>query len=303
MYRRKEREATRAEGEGDFHFCTDGLKGGLIFNSVAEYAFGMFLMGLICIRFSIRIYAFTLMPNHIHIVLHGTGEKCLLIFDYLKRKLSARLVRDGFHALPDNYWFKLTKIETRQQLQNEIIYVLRNPLEKGLGIVGCYLWSSGWVYYSDFPKVLECVPAGNYSKRALTSLLGGEEAIPSDWMINSYVGLMPDSFVDINAVRALFPEPKELQAALVKDYEVIFQIANRLGELAEFGKNELEMIVSQVLQKRFRGQSLNSLTDADKGKLIIILNREFGLNSFQISKSVFVKERIVRQLLMSKELR
>ena len=122
-------------------------------------------------------------------------------------------------------------------------------------------------------------------------------------MVNSYIGLMPDSFVDIAAVSRLFPDPKELQAAVVKDYEVFFQIANRLGELAEFGKNEIEMIVGQTLQKRFGGRSLNALTESDKGKLIIILNREFGLNSYQISTSVFVKERIVRQLLAAKELR
>ena len=303
MYREKEREAIRAEGEGDYHFCTDGLKGGLIFNSVAEFAFGMFLMGLICIRFGIIIYAFTLMPNHIHIVLHGTGSKCLRAFDYLRRKLSARLKKDGFSPLPEDYWFKLTKIESQVQLKNEIIYVLRNPLEKGLGIVGCYLWSSAWVYYSDIPSALERIPAGSISKRSLAKILGGEDELPSDWMVNSYIGLMPDSFVDIAAVRRLFPDPKELQAAVVKDYEVFFQIAYRLGELAEFGKNEIEMIVGQTLQKRFGGRSLNALTESDKGKLIIILNREFGLNSYQISTSVFVKERLVRQLLAAKELR
>ena len=301
MYRLKERESYRAEGEGDYHFCTDGLSGGLIFNNVAEFAFGMILMGLICIRFHIRIYAFTLMPNHIHIVLHGTGADCIKSFDYLKRKLSARLKRDGYPPLPETYWFKLTRIVSREQLMHEIIYVLRNPLEKGWNVVGGYLWSSEWVYFSDFSKILEGTPVRDLSKRKLEIMLGGEEKLPSDWQIHPYLGLLPSCFVDVDSVRRLFPSPKDLQTALVKDYEVFFQIARRLGELTEYSKTERESIVSQILQSRFSGRSLSALTEADKGKLMLILAREFGFNSFQISTSVFVKEKIVRQVLAAKE--
>ena len=303
MYRKSEREAIRAEGEGDYHFCTDGLKGGLLFNNVAEFAFGMILMGLLCIKFHIRIYAFSLMPNHIHIVLHGTGEKCLLAFDFLKRKISARLKRDGYYPLPPDYWFKLTKIESRQQLMTEIIYVLRNPLEKEWNVVGGYLWSSEWIYYSDFAKVLDGKPACSFSKREMEKMVGGEDTLPPHWLIHPYIGLLPSCFVDADAVRSLFPSPKDLQIAIVKDYEVFLQIAKRLGELKEYSKSERESIVSQILQKRFGGKPLGALTEADKGKMILILGREFGFTSYQISISIFVKEKIVRQVLAAKESR
>lgn len=304
MYRKSERETIRAEGEGDYHLCTDGLKGELIFNNVAQFAFGMILMGIICIKFSIRIYAFTLMPNHIHIVLHGTGANCLLAFDYLRRKLNARLLKDGFTPIPDDYWFKLTKIESREQLMTEIIYALRNPMEKGFSTATGYLWSSGWVYYSQLRELVKGgTPVKEMSKRALAKMLGGEEQLPGFWEIHPYIGLSPEYIVDMDAVRDLFPHPKDLQIAVVKDYEVFFQIAKRLGELTEYSKSELEGIVSQVLQKRFGGSSMGSLTEADKGKLAIILNREFGMSSYQISTTIYVKERIIRQVLAAKEVR
>ena len=65
----------------------------------------------------------------------------------------------------------------------------------------------------------------------------------------------------------------------------------------------MESIVSQTLQKRFQGQNLKTMSEEDKGKLAIILNHEFGFTSYQISTTIFIKERIVRQLLSSKELR
>ena len=62
---RKPRNEYRSMGNGYYHFCTDGWKEGNIFNTVAQYAYGMVLIGLISIKYAIVIYDFTLMPNHI----------------------------------------------------------------------------------------------------------------------------------------------------------------------------------------------------------------------------------------------
>lgn len=300
---RQEREIIRAEGNGYYHLCTDGLKDALIFNNESQYSYGMILMGLITLRFNLTLYAFELMPNHIHLILKGTGASCLEAFDYLKHKLSVRLHKDGYTPLPEGYGFKLVKIEDEEQFKREVVYVLRNPLEIGTYIVGGHLWGSSWIYYSHLSAALGGTWAGDMSKRQKIKYFTSEQAIPDDWQIHSYLGLLPGSFVDTSLVTRLFPTPKDLQTALVKDYEVFFQIASRLGELCEFNKTEINAIVNQTLQKRFGGKNLNNLTEEDKGKMAIILNREFGLSSIQISKAIFVKEVIVRQTLASKELR
>ena len=303
MYRKKERDAYRSLGKGYYHFCTDGLQGGKLFNNTAEYAFGMILMGMVSVLFSLKIYAFTLMPNHIHIVLSGTGDNCLQAFDYLKRKLSARLKRDGYPPVPEEYWFDLTDIASPEQMKGEILYVLRNPLEKNVAMADGYLWGSGWLYYSVLGELIESTASDKTSYRTWRQLTGGHESVPEEWKFHPYLGLHPAYFVDTSMVKKLFPEAKDLQIALVKDYEIFFQIASRLGEICNFSKAEQGSIVSQTLQKRFNGRTLDSLSDAEKGKLAVILNREFGFNSFQISTNIYIKERVVRQLLASKELK
>lgn len=299
-----QREELCAKEHGYYHFCTDGLKSGLLFNDEAEFSYGMFLIGLASLHFGLTVYAFTLMPNHIHIIISGSGSECVRAFDYLKRKISLRLTNDGFSRLPQDYWFKLVPIETPGQMRNELVYVLRNCLEKGFGVVGGYLWSSAWIYYSQMPVIVNGTPAGKMSGRALSRLLMSKrEPLPSDWLVHPYLGLNPVSFVDKSLVEKLFPEPKDLQTALVKDYEAFFEIAGRLGELSEFNKREISSIVSQILQKRFEGRDLRSLSDQERGKMAIIMNRSYGLNSYQISTSIFMKEAIVRQLLAAKEMR
>lgn len=303
MYRRQERNEIRAGGRGCYHLCTDGLKDATIFNNDDQYAFGMILIGLICLKYNLKVYAFVLMPNHIHLIIEGTGADCLKAFDYLKQKLSARLKRDGDSPLPEDYWFKLVKIEDEEQLKREIIYVLRNPLEKSLGSVGGYLWGSGWIHFSNMVQAMGGTLAGKMSKRKKIKYFTSEQDIPDHWLVHPYLGLLPHSFVDTALVENLFPTPKDLQTALVKDYEVYFQIAQRLGELCEFSKAEITGIVNQILQKRFDGRNLNNLSEQDKGKMAIILNREYGLTSYQISTSIYLKELVVRQLLSSKELK
>ena len=58
---------------GYYHFCTDGLKAGCLFYNQSQYAFGMTLIATITLLFNIKIYAFVLMPNHIHIILRKTS--------------------------------------------------------------------------------------------------------------------------------------------------------------------------------------------------------------------------------------
>ncbi len=146
-------------------------------------------------------------------------------------------------------------------------------------------------------------PASRFSCRDISTLLCGHDTLPGEWMIHPYIGLMPTSFVDKSVVLELFPKPKDMQTAAVKDYEKFFEISKRLGEMEEFSKSEISDIVNNILQKRFDGKSLSNLSSADKGKLAIILNREYNLNSYQISTSIFIKEKVVRQLLDSKEVR
>ena len=66
---RKQREEYRKMEHGNYHLCTDGWKKGNIFNNVSQYAYGMMLIGLISIKFNLEIIDFTLMRNHVHIIL------------------------------------------------------------------------------------------------------------------------------------------------------------------------------------------------------------------------------------------
>ena len=158
---RKSREEYRTLGKGYYHFCTDGWKEGNIFNTIAQYAYGMVLIGLISLKYSIVIYDFTLMPNHIHIIMSGTGEAALEAFGYLKRKLNKMLEADGYRPLPEEYSFRLEPVKDKDQMRALILYIARNHYEKLFAVPGGWPWCSTYLHYSVLGSLLEGKKANN----------------------------------------------------------------------------------------------------------------------------------------------
>ena len=303
MENRKKRDSIRTMGKGYYHFCTDGLKGGKLFYTSAQFAYGMILIGLITLKFNVRVYAFVLMPNHIHIILSGTGENCLDAFDYLRKKISIRLTQDGYHPLPPDYGFVLIPITDLRRMKSEIAYVLRNPLEKNISLPYGYPWGSGWLCHSAMACYYKGTPVSDMSKREVKRLFTTCDSIPPHWEYSPERGLNPAGFLDMSLTDKLFPTPKDMETFLVKDYESYVRIANDLGESVEFSPSEIKDIVTGVLQARFSGRSLDSLSEDEKCKLAVELANRYNLSSFEISRSIFIKEHIVRQVLTSKDYR
>lgn len=303
MNNRTKRNEYCAKGKGYYHFCTDGLKDGQLFYTAEQFAFGMILMGILTIKFDVKIYAFVLMPNHIHIILSATGENCVKAFDYLRFKISMRLKADGYDPLPEDYDFVLQAIMDRDHMSGEIVYVLRNPYEKNFAAISGYIWGSGWIYHSTLPDYITGERAETMSARKLQKLTTIKEQVPSHWVFHQKIGLLPASFVDYSKVEQLFPTAKDYESALVKDYESYVRTARALNETLEWSTSEIKAIVNKELQQSFGGESLRSLSLDNKYKLAVQLNHKYDLTAQQISQSIYLPERIVLQVLSSKDYR
>ena len=155
----------------------------------------MTVMGLATLLLEIKIYAFTLMPNHIHILLSGSGDQCVRLFSYLRRKLGDRLKEDGCPPLPENYGYQLIPVEDEEQMRANYLYLFRNPYEKGWTIPEGYRWGSCWLHYSMYPSVIRGARADTLTGRDLKRLTRSEQAIPGQWEFHPELGLLPISFV------------------------------------------------------------------------------------------------------------
>ncbi len=295
--RRKERDEYRSWPNGYYHLSTDGWKEGRLFHNKGQYAYGMIVLGLLTLLFEVKIYSFSLMPNHVHIILSGTGGAILKAFDHIRKKISARQIKDGFPPIPEDYWFKLVPIEDEEQMRRNFIYVDRNPHEKQICVPAGYPWGSNSLHFSLYGTLIKGRRADTFSKRELIKLARTEKPIPSDWEFHPELGLLPASFVDNRLFYKLFKSPKEYESRLVKDYEAFVQVARTLEEELDYSLEDYTVIVNQQLG----GRRLYQLSPDEKGRLVVQLANRYDMNAEQIAPALKMSLHLVQQFLHAKD--
>lgn len=284
-----------------YHLSSDGWQEGLLFHNRQEYAYGMTLMGLLTLLFPLTIYNFTLMPNHFHLLCSGTGEACVSAFVYLKRKLNLRLKADGFNPLPENYCFKLVRVESEEQMRVNYIYIDRNPYEKQLCLPGGYPWGTAYLHHSFLGNYLGGKCAGQMSGRELTRWTGSRISIPDNWQFHPILGLLPASYVDEGMFIKLFHSPKLYQTRLIKDYEAFVKLSEKLEEGMEWTIDEIKEMVSQLCESLFPGQKVHQLPNEKKGRLTGLLWNKYKFSPDVLAHVLHLPEYLVKQILRSKD--
>ena len=298
---RNDRKEYRSWGKGYYHLSSDGWQGGKLFHTDEQFAYGMTLIGLLTLRFQLIIYDFALMDNHIHLLLSGLGDDCVKAFGYFRRKLSIRLVKDGYPPLPERYGFKLTPIESEEQMRIEFLYIDRNALEKDICLPGGYPWGAGYLHCSRMGEYLRGIKAGTLSKHKQELLTGCRTLIPPHWEIHPRLGLLPVSFVSNALFKRLFPHAKDYQTRLIKEYEAFVRVSRRVGEAIEFSQMEANDIADRMAGGMFSGKRIRDLSKEEKGLLCLPLESQYGLTALQIANALRMPEFLVRQFLTSKD--
>lgn len=297
------RAVYRTWKKGYYHLCTDGWKEGVLFHTLEQWSYGMTIMGLAALRYKVTVYAFTLMPNHIHILLSGDGRQCADVFSYLRRKLSLRLKTDGYPMVPEQYGYKLIPVTNEDQMRVNYLYLFRNAYEKAWAVPAGYPWSSCWLCHSMLASHITGKRADTMSKRELERITGSDMAIPGHWEFHPSLGLLPSSFVSTDLFNRLFPTVKAYETRLVKDYEAFVRMASSLDESLSLSVEETKDIVSALLRDHFEGKPAGSLTPDEKSRLARMLQSDYQFTAGQIAQGLALPEKLVRQLLGAKEFR
>ena len=297
----KERKEYLTWRKNYYHLSSDGWQEGKLFHQDSQFAYGMSLVGLLTLRFKITIYDFTLMDNHIHLLLSGTGAECCAAFDYFRLKLSARLVKDGYPPLPTGYGFKLKPVKNEEQMRINYLYIDRNALDKGLCVPGGYPWGSAYLHCSQMSKFFQGVSASSLSNNKMEQMLGTRTPIPPHWQFHPKLGLLPEGFVNTTLFKRLFPSPKDYQTRLVKEYEAFAKMGQDLHESIMLTEQEIAEMADRIVRNTFPGKQIQSLSNDEKGKLCVTLVSQFSLTTSQVAGVLSMPEYLVKQFLSSKD--
>ena len=123
------------------------------------------------------------MSNHVHFVLLGREEDCLLFMDKYKHHCCTWVRKHSGERLHERILIGHSLIRDREVLQKMIIYNLRQALEAGINVSPLgYPWSSGILMFNENTGLL--IQAKTVSQMSKMDRISSSRLrFPGDWLV------------------------------------------------------------------------------------------------------------------------
>ena len=283
---------------GCFHFSTDALTHGVLFRDEADFVFGINTLALETLEVPIGILCYCLMDNHFHILVQGTWEQC---HRYMRQVLGRMAVMHrgelGWKFPLRKDAFEIIPVTSRQQLKNEVVYILRNPYKARIEAPESYLWSSASVFFNPWISLMKGEPVGKMPVLVRRVLFRTKAAIPPDWeVVNGRI--LDKCFVRAKQIENLFGGSVEFFDKLRKyDIESTVELSHGIAEKITYSDTELRQRMVVICRNEFHVDSPDQLARKDLLRLSQMLARRFGVSKNQMARLVSIDQEILERIL------
>lgn len=137
------RSSRQRSSSGYFHVIVRGVGKQILFEETSDYRFFLLLLEKKSLETSIKVCAYCLMENHVHLLLYDSCQNLSLFMKKIgicyAGYFNHKYERIG-HVFQDRY--KSEAIENNTYFLNALRYILKNPEKAGICRAEDYLWSS-----------------------------------------------------------------------------------------------------------------------------------------------------------------
>ena len=214
-----------ASCSGYMHVITRGVNKQQIFAEPMDYKYFLKRLREYCIDTEVKVCAFCLMNNHVHLLLRGEKDSISVLMKkigvsysyYFNSKYNrvGHLFQDRYRSEPvddDRYFFTVFR------------YILNNPQKAGICSASKYGWSSYWEYYNppeymDFSHVKQFLDTGESYRR----FIGTE----NDDSCMEYDEKHDDSWAE-GIIREYVPEEKDQKGLKSLDKKERFDLLKKI---------------------------------------------------------------------------
>ena len=141
------RTARKISSTGYMHIIARGIGRQILFESSSDYRKYLLLLQKYCNETNVKICAFCLMENHVHLLTHSEKDALVLMMKALNTTYAGyfnnKYERTG-HLFQNRY--KSEPIEDERYLLTVFRYILLNPQKAGICNASDYTWSSYSLY-------------------------------------------------------------------------------------------------------------------------------------------------------------
>ena len=254
------RNARQLSSTDTYHVVIRGADHQLLFEEKKDYQKYLEILQLYEAECQFELYAYCLMPNHIHLLIHSPVTSLGSVFRHVSTTYSswfnAKYNRTGY--LQEGRYFS-EPVETEKYLFTVLRYIHQNPIKAGLETVPgeTYPWNSFCDYISGINDIVNI--------EYILQLLSGLESFRSLHQI-----IVEEECLDINTLRKRLPDD------VARD---IIRTECNCETVSDFQKLTLLERNGNIILLRKKGLSIrqiNRLTGTPKGVIEKIISKKIS---------------------------
>jgi hypothetical protein len=277
-------------------FTSDHQLRQLIFRTASDFSYGVNTLAIGTLKFKVRILCYTLMGNHLHLLVMGCYEECLAYFRWVLLRLAQVLkTRYGISGLLKANTADVQYVVDSQMLLNEVAYLLRNAFKAHIDSPYSYPWASFEVYFNPYLEKIrgECFPSTDVAKR----ILGTHAEIPMHWE-HLQGRIMNKCFVDYRTVERRIGSSLVLFDRIRRfNLESIVAQAHGVEEQLTFTDSEMQEKILVLCRNEWHVESPHQLNRKDLLQLARSLAYRFASPGKQISRLLGIDPNVLDQAL------
>lgn len=229
----------------------------------------------------VRILAFELMSNHLHILIEGETDSICRFFVSLRKKLVRGLASNRV-AVPDSFVMQLKEVVDLRGLRNTIGYIHRNGyVVNGNRTPFSYPWGTNRYFYNDYP-IIETFEKIYTGRRREMFRGRAPEISDSTKYLDGYVA--PISYCAISRGMSMFRDAHHYFAAVSKDVEAYSGIAVEIDDGEFLTDQELFARVQKIVREKYRLASTKELSGAQRLDIARTLHYDYRSSNGQIRR-------------------
>ena len=262
---------------------TDHLEDRLWFRDDADFRIAMNYVAVAAFLSGVFVLAFILMSNHVHFVVRADRERAERFINCFKRLYASYYQRKyGVSELLRRNGVDFREVrEEDESLERAIAYVLMNCVAANICLEPSgYPWGTGNVLFNHNPFPGRRL--GELSGRAQARLLKSHIQLPPDYRLAPEGYILPESYVPVRGVEALFRTPNRLNYFLRSSSKARARLEG--SAIPAFRDQLISGACEDLCHSLFRTGGITHLAEKQKAELLRQLGRRFSADLNQLCR-------------------
>jgi hypothetical protein len=284
--------------EGVFQFTMDHLEKTLLFRTADDYDYGVNALALATLQHPVKLLCYSLMSNHLHLLLKGKFRDCLAYYSGIVRRLRIMLrQRYGVTGVLSENACDVSAVTDERMFLNEIAYILRNPYKARVASPYAFAWNSADVYFNPWRDYVRGLPFGTMMLKEKKALLQSHITVPDEWEhMNGRI--LNRFFVAYDLVEKRVTDSiRFFDRIRSYDVESIVHTAHGLPERITYTDGEMQEKIQAICQHEYHVASWQQLDNKTLLVLARSLARRFSVPKTQISRLLGISSEVLDKLL------